>query len=294
MARMPTIKASAADRLEDARRQMAAAHDRSRTLVLDEVKAVRDPETYLAWQRDTDETHARISGLEKVIEAIETEVLDAELQQLRVKADARLRLNEALARRLVEEGRPLIEKLLSLLGELAEADIETARINSRLPDSERIKRADVLARARDPRPEHHVKERPIDVWCFAATGVEIRDQTSVIDRGNGQGWIPSASSAGEIRCVKRKALSVDYYKEEDRQPVDPIYTALRLPHLDRGGFAWSGTVANPVQALELLSRQGSDERQLLNKTVFVEEAYEPPPELKAGRTRPGDDRSVLR
>jgi hypothetical protein len=158
----------------------------------------------------------------------------------------------------------------AILRNLAEAHIETARLNTLLPgDVERIKTADSIARAREALPRKNIREKEIDLWVRIETGMPIPDQTAVTDLGNGIGTIPSASNAGIFKCAKRRYRQVEYQPEEVAERVEPLIAVLRLPHFDRPGFAWNGGhVRNPQAALELLDRnERGSKRQVLTELV---------------------------
>lgn len=294
---MSAIKSTAVDRLEAACEQRAAAGERLRLINLDEKRAALNFDTYTVWQRNKSDTEGEIGRLDLAIPVREAEAKEEARQQQEslVQAKARLRASEALVSRGKKEIAPLISKILDYVRDVAEAEIETARINARLAEDQRIQGPDMLARAQKPRSREDVKETPIDVWCFAETGVQVRDQMSVLDRGSRQGYIPSNSSAGEIRCVKLRAMSIDYYQAEEPGRMDPLFMALRLPFFDGAGFAWPGTISNPAQALEHLDRLRAkrDERQLLNEVVLIDRYKPPEYQPQAGRTRPDADRSVI-
>jgi hypothetical protein len=118
-------------------------------------------------------------------------------------------------------------------------------------------------------PRQDIAAKQIDLWVGVETGNPISDQTAVTDLGNGLGTLPSASSAGVLKCARRRYRAITYYSEEPVQRVEPLIKLLRLPHFDRQGFLWSGDhVRNPQAALELLDRpEAEPQRQVLTELV---------------------------
>lgn len=271
-----------ATHLQKAVQDLADAKQTKALLAAAETAALETRDVHENWNLECRRADANVDRLEKLIGQLREQIDRETLEANRAKGAARLRANEALARRLRTEGVPLVEKLLELLRDLAEADFETAKVNARLPDGERITSADTLARARDAKPRKNVKEKPVDLWCYAANGNAVSDQRAVIDRGDRLGYIPSPSSDGEIRCVRLKHRCISYFAEKPVQRVERLYAALRLPHFDRPGFAWQGQAGNPAAVLDALSQPPAEE-QLLTEYVLAE-PFEPPVDNKPRRT----------
>jgi hypothetical protein len=284
---MPISKPASdtAELLQTAVGDLATAKQTVALLEAAETKALETRDAHDNWRFERGRAVAEIDRLEKLIVQLRDQLDRETLEVNRENGAARLSANEALARRLRDEGAPLVEKLLQLLGDLAAADLETAKINARLPDSERIKSADTLARARDARKRQHVKEKAVDLWCYAANGNAVPDQRAVIDRGDGAGYLTSMSSEGEIRCVRLKHMRVEYRPEQPVQRVEPLCAALRLPFFDRPGYAWQGQVTNPAAVLDALARPPAEE-QLLTEYVLAD-PFEPPVEHKPRRNAGG-------
>ena len=261
---------SAAEQLEITRTELAAAQERLKELEERQAKAIESVEEFESWHGDHRSTTLEVQRLSKVIAILEDEVVHQRRRQLLAEAEAQTRTNEALAERLRKEGEAIMQQLYALLRDVAQTDIETAKINAVLPaDAPRIKTTDTIARAREMRPRKDISEKQVELWVRADSGAPIADQTSVSDHGNGVGTIPSASSAGMRKCARRRYRLIEYYDEEPVQRVEPLIKALRLPHFDRPGIAWDGDhVGGPQAALELLDREVSEpKRQLLKQLV---------------------------
>jgi hypothetical protein len=274
-----------ATRLQKAVQDLATARQTKTLLAAAETAALETRDAHDNWRRECMRADANIDRLEKLIVQLREQIDRETLETNREKGAAQLRVNEVIAERFRIEGRPLVEKIIGLLQDAAVADIATARINMRLPDGERIKSADALARARDARPRENVKEKPVELWCFAANGNIVQDQRAVIDQGDRQGYMPSRSSDGQIRCVRLKHMRVEYYPERPVQRAEPLYAALRLPFFDKPGYAWQGQVTNPAAVLDALARPPAQD-QFLTEYVLAE-PFEPPAEHKPRLANPG-------
>jgi hypothetical protein len=183
------------------------------------------------------------------------------------RVDAQRKSNEALARRIREEGGPAIDMLLKLAHDIAAAEMADTRLNAQIPDdADRIVGADRLARYRPPAPRETVSESEVELWVFASNGNLVGAQDEVIDRCDGTGYL-TGSPEYRTQCVKRRFRSIDYLEAEPRQYYEPFYSELQLPGID--GPAWSprkGT--SPAAILEALVRRGQrSERQVLTELV---------------------------
>ena len=279
--------------LASSRQEIAAARAALDEILSRELEATDSPATFAAWRAERDAAIPEIDRLTKLVIRLETAVGEDERQAqaaaLAKSADAQRRANEALARRIREEGGPAIEKLLELARDVATAEMVTAAVNAKMAENaEKIASADVIARHRPPLPRETVSEKTVALWVFAATGNVIGNQGDVTPTGDGSTGFIRGSQHHKTRVVRRKFKSVVYVEAASHEPLVPFFSALRLPSPDGPGLVWNPrSDLSAVAALEVLSRRSeAAERATLTELVPVE-PFAPQPEPH-GWGRAGD------
>ena len=280
--------------LDAVRRELADAQAKLNAILARELASTDTAAAFNAWRAERDAAIAEVERLSKLIERLDSAAnVDAIREQqaaLQKRVDVQRKSNDVLARRIREEGRPAIEKLLELVRDVAAAAIVDAELNAKLPDdAERIQSADMLARYRPPAPREDISEKEIELWVFASNGNLVGAQDDVIGLSDGSGYL--LGSQHRTHCVRRKYRSIEYREAEARQPFNSLYEALRLPNVDGPGTAWRPRERmSPSAALEVLKRRSSNgtKRQIFTELTPVE-AWGSTPVFDGGHwSRAGD------
>jgi hypothetical protein len=229
-----------------------------------------------AWRAERDAAMGEIDRLTKLATRLEATADEdgrqAEAAALVTRVDAQRQANEALARRIREEGGPAIEKLLELVRDMATAAMVDAALNAKLPDdAEKITSADMIARSRAPAQRENLSEKLVSLWVFASNGSAVGNQDDVVPTGDGStGFI--RGSQHKTHAIRRKFKSITYREAETRQPLVPFFAALRLPSPDAPALAWDPREGiSAAAALEALKRRPVvAERETMTELVPVE------------------------
>jgi hypothetical protein len=280
------MTASATDRLEQARQDLAAAEDRLRTLKAEERKHAATPTAYAAWTNSRDDAQSDIGRHRLVVEQREQEVQAETIEAWHKDSAKQDLVNEALAKRMRTEGPALLRTILHWVEEIAAAEAATARINARVPPGEeRLKGPDALARTVEMQPEKITREVDVELWVDARSGQAVADQRAVIPISKSEGQL----GPWKTPCARRAFKEVAYLPDVTVQRAAPFLQALRLPFFDGAGLAWNGD-AHPASRQQMLDNGSVNapkqpERQKQTRFVAVG-PWEPPAELlsRAGAT----------
>ncbi|MET3965436.1 hypothetical protein [Bradyrhizobium sp. S3.9.1] len=185
---------------------------------------------------------------------------------LQKRVDAQRAANKKLADRIRTEGGAAVAVLLKLVHDVAAAEAVDEELNGALGrGAEQIIGADILARAGSSKPREVISETEIALWVFAENGNLIGDQDRVIELSAERGSLQGAHHS--IAAVRRKFRQTEYFPAERAEHADPLLKALRLPLMDRPGYAWdSRNAMTPAEALQALATGGA-ERQLTTELV---------------------------
>ena len=252
-------------RLEVAKAELVAAQANVAALIADENAAAAGADTYATWRSSRDAATTEVERLTKLIGSLSSEI--EELQQrdaedaLRKRTASAKKTNEALARRIRDEGGKALDTIRTLMRDVATAAIEDAALDEILPDgAERPASADAIARGRPALMRKEIEEKKISLWVFSETQNLVGDQDAVVDHGGGRGMIQPAFAAA-VACEKRAFLSRTLHPEERAQRAEPFFAAFRLPHCDGPGTAWDGTrLYRPEQVVSALDEAASVEK----------------------------------
>lgn len=268
---------TARKKVDAARMDLAQAEAKLQAARARENEAIDTPGMYEAWRRECADAAAEVERCSKLLEREEAQAEESERAERRAArrraADAQNKANAALARRTMVEGRAAVETLLALLQEHAKAQVLDTRLNAQMDaDEEKIVSADTLARFRAPLPREDVSETRVTLWVFEATGAVIGDQDAVREIGEGVGKLNTGRNGYETTCVKREFRQVEYREAEPRQQLQPLFSALRIPHVDRPGWAWNAREHIAASAvLDALERRDHEsERPVLTELIPVE------------------------
>jgi hypothetical protein len=285
-------KMKAADS-DSARQDLAAAQAALDEILARELESTDSPATFAAWRAERDTAIAETDRLTKLAARLEAaageDERSAEAAEMQKRADAQRRANEALARRIREEGAVAIEKLLELAREVAAAAMADAALNAKLPDDGgKIVSADMLARQRRPAQRENISEKAATLWVFASNGNVVGAQGDVVPTGDGSVGFLRGSQEHRTRVVRRKFKSVTYLEAESRQPHIPFFAALRLPSPDGPGLAFNPREGlSAAAAIEILKhRPESAARETLTELIPVESFI--PQQDTHGWNRAGD------
>lgn len=244
-------KTETANQLKVARDALASAQERLEALAAEEA-TIESMERFDAWHREKQQAAIDIKLHGNTVARLEQEVENERRQLQLARCDEQHKVNERLAARMKKEGAPLVQQLLALLRDVANADLATAALNAQLPtDISQIKTADAIARSREAQPQEIVSEKQVELWVGEFSGDIIADQTKV----SATGVLRNNSLEGRSYCKRRTFRVIEYRDEIPAQRVEPLARALRIPFFDRPGFAWNGDFADNAQKVAQLLKQ---------------------------------------
>jgi hypothetical protein len=274
-------------RLDTARDELAAAEAAAAAISARENTELADPVAYKIWQSEHDAAVAEVKRRRKLVASIEDQTAREGEQQAAAALQKRItdakKNNELIAARMRDEGVKAAEVLLRLTRDNAQAEAETATINSLLPpDASPITSAEVLARARPAMQREEISEKKTELWVFESTGAIVGAQGDVQVASDGTGTLPSGAHGRlRIKCVRKQFRSVQYREAEPAARVEPIVTALRLPDFAGPGLLWDGPrISHPSKALAAFDQlsQANQSRPVLTELVPIDDATDKPPE----------------
>jgi len=270
-------KIDAKQQLDSAHVDLAAAQVKLKVIQESELTSTDTAASFGAWRAECDAATSEVDRLSKLVARLEGAALEgeraAQTADMAKRAAAQRQVNEALARRIREEGGPAIEKLLELARDVATASMADAALNAKLPDdAEKITSADMIARYRASAQRENISEKEVALWVFASNGSVIGNQGDAIPTGDGSTGFIRSSSQHRSRVVRRKFKSITYLDAEARQPLVPFFEALRLPSPDGPGLVWNPRDDLSAEAaIEMLNRRPAiAERETLTALVPVE------------------------
>ncbi|MCK1679545.1 hypothetical protein IVA87_08735 [Bradyrhizobium sp. 147] len=252
--------------LEQARADLAAATAALTASDEQQAEAVKSSKTYSQWRLSHE-----AAALEAERLALLVERLEADLQQeqtdaaVAARAARRVELEQqskALASRIAEEGAQAAAVLLAL-AEQAKLNAEAVELfNRELGDDDApLLSGDHIARYRAPAPRQNLAEDVIDLWVFESSGELVNDQDAVIETADGRGKIPGGMvNRHPTFVVRRRFKQVRYLEPGDRQHLEPLSAALRLPRFDGPTMLFDrGRAVKPAERRELLELVPADD-----------------------------------
>jgi hypothetical protein len=269
-------------RVEEAEKNLTAVQTQLEVHIAGEMNATDTPAKFARWGDERRRLELEVERHVKLVDLAWQEDENDQRRELIAAADAQRAANVKTAEWLKKEGAELQRRAEVIVRKIAEADVETQRLNDRLErlndrlpaDIERIahiRSADTIARGRIALDRENITEKRVELWVDAETGNLVSDQTSVVDRGDGTGSITSGrwEHRHVRRCVRRRYRQIEFHPREQAVWAEPTYVAMRLPNFDRPGMFWSGDGVRSAQAaLNLLKRDRSEpEREILVEIV---------------------------
>jgi hypothetical protein len=254
----------------DLERRALSAAEQERDIIAAEEASLDSEDAFETWQGRLRNAKFAVARLQKRIDELRATVERQEREDLLRRIGDRRAANEKLARRMVEVGNPIVEQLRELLRDLAEADLETIRLNSLLPaDVPKLVTADTIARRDNGCGEEIISEDEVELWVNAQ-GDPVSDQTSVEPSSDGYGRKKSASLSGPIICYRRRFRAVEHYPALPARNVEPLYKAIRMPFFDRPGHLLVGeNIHGGADAIRILDRSMAPQTPRVLQTKFV-------------------------
>jgi hypothetical protein len=265
-------------RVEEAEKNLRAVQTQLEVHIAGEMNATDTPAKFARWGDERRRLELEVERHMKLVDVARQEDENDQRRELIAAADAQRAANVKTAEWLKKEGAELQRRAEVIIRKIAEADVETERLNNRLErlndrlsaDIERIRSVDAIARGRAALEREDISEKRVELWVDFETGNDV-DQASVVDRGDGTGTITSGRWGYRHvrRCVRRRFRLIEYHPRKQVQWVDATYKELRIPCFDRPGMFWGGDGVRSAQAaLNLLKVDKSEpEREIIVETV---------------------------
>lgn len=231
--------------LNAARRDLEVAVASVEAIATEEAAALESQSSYSSWREQRDAAASEIDRLGRLIASLEERVssqraADSSDALLKRAAAARV-ANVALAERIRTDGAQLSAQLLGLVKEAAASRVEADAINALLPDGvPRVVEANWLARRQMAQQRQIIDEKLEFLWVYQTTGELVGDQAGVVPQGGNSGFYRDDSGFSQD-CVQRQFKTTSFYPAAaNADYAEPLHLALRLPHFDRPGVAFSG------------------------------------------------------
>jgi hypothetical protein len=267
--------------LDKARTDLATIEGEINALLAAKSDASRSAASFAGWRADHDAKTAERERLATLIQNLESEVAAVEADEARnellKRHAAKITTNIKLAARIKSDLAKANAILTTLVRDIANAAIDDADINTRLPEGvDPLIPADILARGRAPLPRIDLEKSRVWLWTTLA-GHIVGDQDAVVDRGNGRGRMGEGPYS--VNCTSALFEQVSYHPAEPAERPQPLWQ-LRLPQPDGPGAAFDGSRCNYASdaLAELARRVQATEPRL--RPVEIE--LRPVPSIAAG------------